>query len=262
MQSTGTRTVALSTLSRICHCIEQDTPRRRRRGGTLATRDADARCSGIRRLITRAPSRLSGSMGRCAIDAARSRPSSVCLAGCGPAGPATPGSCARGWQRQLLAGSMCRATIRARIALRAAAVCLLSPWAAASSGAPLVDMDLFTAGDRGYTCFRLPNLISLKPAGHMLAIVQGHKFDCSDGGRMDILLRRTVDSGRTWAPAEFVYGESTAESNVTMGTPTAVVDLVGDEASGVVPGTVFLFICRNFKHVLLLTSTNGGISCE
>ena len=96
----------------------------------------------------------------------------------------------------------------------------------------------------------------------MLAIVQGHKFDCSDGGRMDILLRRTVDGGTTWGPAEFVYGESTTEKNVTMGTPAAVVDLVGDEANGVAPGTVFLFVCRDFKHVLLLSSSNDGVSCE
>ena len=27
---------------------------------------------------------------------------------------------------------------------------------------------------------------------------------------------------------------------------------------GVVPGTVYLFICRDFKHVLLLSSPDGG----
>jgi hypothetical protein len=134
--------------------------------------------------------------------------------------------------------------------------------AAAAPSPPLVDLDLFRAGDGGYACFRLPNLVQLRAPGHMLAIVQGHKFDCSDGGRMDILQRRTVDNGKTWTPAEFVYGESTADQNVTMGTPAAVVDLVGDPASGVAPGTIFLFICRNFKHVLLLSSHDGGTSCK
>ena len=155
---------------------------------------------------------------------------------------------------------------RVVLALHAASVCALL-WAAnATPGirtpAPLVDIDLFRAGDGDYACYRLPNLVMLRPAGHMLAIVQGHKFDCSDGGRMDVLLRRTVDGGTTWGPTEFVYGESTAEKNVTMGTPAAVVDLVGDEANGVAPGTVFLFVCRDFKHVLLLSSSNGGVSCE
>jgi hypothetical protein len=133
---------------------------------------------------------------------------------------------------------------------------------AGTAVSPLVDMDLFESGDRGYACFRLPNLVKLRPRGHMLAIAQGHKFDCTDGGRMDILLRRTLDGGRTWSAIEFVYGESTAKQNVTMGTPSAVVDLVGDEDMGVVPGSVFLFICRNFQHVLLLTSHDGGVSCE
>ena len=77
---------------------------------------------------------------------------------------------------------------------------LLGPSAAVAGAAapPLVDADLFRAGQGGYACYRLPNLVNLHAPGHMLAIVQGHKFDCSDGGRMDILSRSSVDGGRTW----------------------------------------------------------------
>jgi hypothetical protein len=41
------------------------------------------------------------------------------------------------------------------------------------------------------------------------------------------------------------------EQHQTMGTPTALVDLDTD--------TIFLFLCVNFKHVLLLNSTDGGM---
>ena len=46
----------------------------------------------------------------------------------------------------------------------------------------------------------------------------------------------------------------TEDAHIDLGNP--------DEANGVVPGMVFLFVCRDFKHVLLLSSSNGGVSCE
>jgi|EP01047_Picozoa_sp_COSAG01_P059032 sialidase-1 len=138
-------------------------------------------------------------------------------------------------------------------------LCLLLPHATAQVvGSSRIDMTLFVGGEGGYACYRLPNLVQLRTPGHMLAVVQGHKYDCSDSGRMDILSRQSTDFGRTWSPAKFVYGESTPLSNVTMGTPTLVVDRTGDVGNGVAPGTVFLFICRNFQSVLLLHSSDGS----
>ena len=121
----------------------------------------------------------------------------------------------------------------------------------------LEDMTLFSSGKGGYACYRLPNLVELRLPGHMLVVVQGHKYDCSDTGRMDILSRHSTDYGHTWSAANFVYGESTLSSNVTMGTPTLVVDRTGDAGNGVAPGTVFLFICRDFRSLLLLRSSDG-----
>ena len=69
--------------------------------------------------------------------------------------------------------------MRTVLALHTAAVCSLPRAASATPGGappPVVDMDLFRAGDGGYACYRLPNLVMLRPAGHMLAIVQGHKW--------------------------------------------------------------------------------------
>ena len=113
----------------------------------------------------------------------------------------------------------------------------------------LIDLDLFTAGVGGYACYRLPNLVSTAP-NHLLAIVQGHKYDCSDGGRLDVLSRSSTDGGATWGVQKLVYTESNATANVTLGTPAAVQDMKS--------GKTFLLLCRNFNTVLLLTSADGG----
>ena len=141
------------------------------------------------------------------------------------------------------------------LSLAAAAAGSGSGSSAGSVVAPqLVDMNLFVGGQGGYACYRLPNLVQLREPGHMLAIVQGHKYDCSDGGRMDILSRRSTTGGRSWEAPRFVYGESTPTKNVTMGTPAAVVDMHSPNSAG----AVYLFICRNFKQVLLLASQDSG----
>lgn len=123
---------------------------------------------------------------------------------------------------------------------------------------PLFDADLFVGGQGGYACYRLPNLVRMRAAGHLLAVVQGHKYDCSDGGRMDILSRRSLNGGKTWGPPRLVHGESTPTKNVTMGTPAVVVDMVGGGVKAFPAGTVHLFICRDFKSVLLLSSRDSG----
>lgn len=121
-----------------------------------------------------------------------------------------------------------------------------------AAASDLVDSDLFVGGEGGYFCYRLPNLVQLKEPGHLLAVVQGHKYDCQDAGRMDILSRRTTDNGRTWSEAELVYSESTPDRNVTIGTPSAVADLV--------TGAVHLFVARDFHDILLLSSTDAGLT--
>ena len=130
-----------------------------------------------------------------------------------------------------------------RFSLRASVV-LLAP------GAALVDTDLFVGGTQGYSCFRLPNLVQLPTPGSLLAIAQGHFYDCSDGGRLDIVARRSSDNGNTWDPMTLVHTESNEDANVTLGTPT----LVADKGTGV----VHLFICRDFATVLLMNTTDGG----
>ena len=125
-----------------------------------------------------------------------------------------------------------------------------------SAAAGFVDLDLWTAGEGGYVCYRLPNLVELNTAGHLVAFGQGRKgAGCPDGGPMDSLVRRSYDNGATWTAQQLVYANAAQQ---TMGTPTAIHD----------PQTDSLFLFMNPQHagrdaadgrrVLLFNSTDGG----
>jgi len=124
--------------------------------------------------------------------------------------------------------------------------------------ADLIDMDLFKAGDLGYVCFRLPNLVQMRTPGHLVAFGQGRTLpECPDSGPMDSFVRTSVDNGVTWTPPSLVYPNKDRQ---TMGTPTAIVDHSTD--------TIFLFLnpqhgghdAKDGRRVLLLNSTDCGHS--
>eukprot|EP00936_MAST-01D_sp_MAST-1D-sp1_P002670 g2670.t1 len=121
-----------------------------------------------------------------------------------------------------------------------------------------VNTDLWTGGEGGYVCYRLPNLIELSTPGHLVAFGQGRTGDgCPDSGPMDALVRRSYDNGRSWSAPQLVYANAERQ---TMGTPTAIVDPVDD--------TIFVFVnpqhggrdAAGGRRVLLLNSTDGGRS--
>lgn len=75
-----------------------------------------------------------------------------------------------------------------------------------------------------YACYRLPNLIQLPAPGHLLAIVEGHKHSCADGGWVDVLSTRSSDNGATWSLPTVVLSESSPKVNVTIGNPSGICD--------------------------------------
>jgi len=125
----------------------------------------------------------------------------------------------------------------------------------ASLAAALVDTDLFIGGTGGYYCYRLPNLVQLPTPGHLLAVAQGHKYDCYDGGWTDVVAKSSTDNGRTWSMQRLIHTESVeGVKNVTVGTPSAVADLK--------TGAVYLFVAVMWKTVLLLKSGDAGLSWD
>ena len=105
--------------------------------------------------------------------------------------------------------------------------------------------DLFTAGQQGYARYRIPALV-VAPGGAVLAFCEARRHTGSDDDEIDILLRRSLDGGRTWEPRQMVV----ADGDRTCGNPCPVVD--GHT------GTVFLPFCKDNQQVFVCRSDDEG----
>jgi sialidase-1 len=69
-----------------------------------------------------------------------------------------------------------------------------------SQAEPLLEkLDLFEAGKEGYALYRSPGLVVTK-AGTVLAYCEARRTGKSDWDTIDLMLRRSIDGGRTWSP--------------------------------------------------------------
>src|SRR5882724_11392530 len=98
-------------------------------------------------------------------------------------------------------------------------------------------VDVFRAGEGGYHTYRIPALI-VSPKGTLLAFCEGRRNSASDTGDIDVLLRRSFDGGKTWAPAQKIadMGED------TVGNPTPVVERT--------TGAILLLLTSNPGHTM------------
>jgi len=64
-------------------------------------------------------------------------------------------------------------------------------------------LPVFTAGENGYTFFRIPSVITL-PGGRILAFAEGRRNSLSDSGIIDIVVRISDDGGRSFGPIRVV----------------------------------------------------------
>ena len=106
----------------------------------------------------------------------------------------------------------------------------------ASAAEPAID--LWRSGEEGYDTYRIPSLIKTKH-GTLLAFCEGRKAGRGDSGNIDMLVRRSTDSGKTWSPTQVIWDD---EGN-TCGNPCPVVD-------------------RETGTILLLATHNLGIDHE
>ncbi|AOR34698.1 alpha-sialidase [Streptomyces fodineus] len=59
----------------------------------------------------------------------------------------------------------------------------------------------FRAGDGGYASFRIPAVVRTG-AGALLAFCEGRVGSAADHGHIEIVLKRSMDGGRTWGPLQ------------------------------------------------------------
>ncbi|MFH9985119.1 exo-alpha-sialidase [Streptomyces luteogriseus] len=121
--------------------------------------------------------------------------------------------------------SRLHARLRSTLTAAVAAGALLAPAAPAHSqpaaAAPEFDQQvLFKASqDPGYACFRIPAIVRTT-SGTLLAFAEGRVLNCGDAADIDIVLKRSIDGGRTWGPLQVV----TEGAGDTHGNPAPVVD--------------------------------------
>jgi sialidase-1 len=93
-------------------------------------------------------------------------------------------------------------------------------------------LDLFTAGTEDCCVYRVPAL-AVSKTDVLLAFCEGRRSGRSDSGRIDILLKRSLDGGRTWQPTQLVGSDEDA----TCTNPSPVVDRD--------TGNVLLLFCKH-----------------
>ena len=81
------------------------------------------------------------------------------------------------------------------------------------------NVPVFTNGQEGYVCFRIPATIQL-PNDDILAFAEGRKNGCSDTGDIDLVMKRSSDGGKTWSALTVLLDD---EEN-TFGNPAPVFD--------------------------------------
>lgn len=92
--------------------------------------------------------------------------------------------------------------------------------------------DLFISGEDGYHTYRIPAFVVSKK-GTILAFCEGRKFGGGDAGKIDIVLKRSSDGGKTWKNMQIIV----SDGDMTCGNPCPVVDKES--------GAILLPFCKN-----------------
>ncbi|MBI1390296.1 MAG: exo-alpha-sialidase [bacterium] len=119
-----------------------------------------------------------------------------------------------------------------------------------AQAAQLFQQDVFTGGTDGYHTYRIPALLVTKK-GSLLAFCEGRKTGGGDHGDIDLVVKRSIDAGKTWSEQNVVYEEGGTDK-ITIGNPCPVVDGA--------TGRIWLTFCRNNDDVLVTFSDDDGLT--
>ena len=106
---------------------------------------------------------------------------------------------------------------------------------------------LFEAGQDGYTTCRIPALVATKQ-GTLLAFCAARKGDGYDWAPIDVVMRRSTDSGKTWSPSRVVAHKE----GQTCDNGTPIVDYK--------TGEVHLLYQINYAKCFWVCSSDDGVT--
>ena len=95
----------------------------------------------------------------------------------------------------------------------------LVPGIALSQRESIDELVVFAAGENGYHTYRIPALLPT-PTGALLAFCEGRRLGRSDSGAIDVVVKRSEDSGASWSSLQVVWSDGAN----TCGNPCPVVD--------------------------------------
>jgi len=122
---------------------------------------------------------------------------------------------------------------------------------------------LFASGEDGYHTYRIPAIIATS-RGSLLAFCEGRKHGQGDSGDIDLLVKRSTDSGRTWSGQRVVWDDGAN----TCGNPCPVLD----RDTGVVwlpmtwndggdtEGTIISGTSKDTRRVFTTCSRDDGVT--
>ena len=143
-----------------------------------------------------------------------------------------------------------------------AIICLFL-FAVASAAEPLRETsDVFPPGLNGVARYRIPGIV-VTPKGTVLAYCEARRNNSSDWGEIEIHLRRSLDGGRTWEPAERIAhmgdrlegnprNKEGGEHEQTVNNPVAIIDRE--------TGAIEFLYCINYARCYSMRSTDDGLT--
>jgi sialidase-1 len=110
------------------------------------------------------------------------------------------------------------------------------------------EMSLFEPGEGGYPVFRIPGIVSTK-SGVLVAYAEARSTP-SDWASIDLVMKRSVDGGKTWEALQVVVANEPGE-NATWNNPVMIAEQASD--------TIHFLYCKNYHEVFYRKSGNGGV---
>ncbi|MDF1753843.1 MAG: FAD-dependent oxidoreductase [Verrucomicrobiales bacterium] len=131
------------------------------------------------------------------------------------------------------------------------------------SAGELTKTDLFESGKDGYALYRIPGIVVTK-RGTVLAYCEARRSDRSDWCQIDVMMRRSLDGGKTWLPRQKIVeveGDlpmnpvATAQNldkpgQNTVNNPVAIVDHE--------TGAVHFLYCLEYMRCFYIRSDDEG----